>query len=473
MQVSIPFTGPSYSGRSSNVNAQECVNLIHNIDNSSGKAVLSMMNRPCLVDFTAFGAAPIRGMIEANGSGYVVAGDTVYKVLNDGSFVSHPLKLSTSSGTLSMAYNGFQIMIVDGVKGYIIDVAADTLVVISDVNFAGGGSVTFMDQYFFVDNTDFPGVAQSSKLADGTTWNALDKSTAENDPDKIQRTIAAAGDLWLMGSIACEPYWNQANPVGFPFSARKSSIIKMGLAAKWSAVEMNNSLYWLAQNKEGMFGVVSMGSGGISKVSTPAIDYQINTYSVISDAIAFTFTLEGHSYYVLTFPTANKTWVYDASTDMWSEWRSYGVGRFKCSFHMLLNNRHILGDSTTGKLYEIKHGVYSDSGQQVERIRSTAYVHKDGRDITVNKLWIEHESGVGIESGQGSNPMVMLQFSKDGGKMWSNEYWQPLGKMGEYKQRQIWTRLGRSPSWIFRRTATDPVKDIIIASYAQIEVANE
>ena len=471
--VPIPFTGPSYQGRSSAVNTQECINLRHNIDRSGGKSVLSLMGRHCLEDFSDLGGEPIRGMVEEGNIGYVVSGSRFYSVANDGTAV-HKGTLLSSSGNVGMASNGFDILICDGADGYNYDIAGASFTTMGGT-FLGGDCVTFIDQYFVVNKPD-TGVAQSSGLADGTAWAAADVATAEGDPDNLIRAIAVHGDLWLMGDRTAEPYFNVNNPTGFPFGRKGQGYIDMGLAARWSAAVMDNTLYWMAKNREGHYGICRAAGYTPQKISTPAIDYQINAIAAagtITDAIAFTFSDEGHSFYVLTFPTGNKTLVFDAATGLWSEWQSRGLGRFRCQYHMMLTTSHIVGDSQNGKLYKLKQGIYDDAGITVEKIRTTQFLHKSGREITINSLWVDFESGTGLSTGQGEDPMAMLQFSKDQGKTWSNEYWVPIGKIGEYGDRAKWTRLGSAYTWTFRLKVSDPVKCIIIGAYCEMEVGDD
>jgi len=48
--------------------------------------------------------------------------------------------------------------------------------------------------------------------------------------------------------------------------------------------------------------------------------------------------------------------------------------------------------------------------------------------------------------------------------------WRSPGKIGVYDERAVWTRLGRARSMTFKLKITDPVKAIILAASAGIEV---
>jgi len=465
--IQLPFTGPAYKGRSANINAQECINLIHNVDRSGGKAILSLMNRPCLSLFATIGAQPIRGQIQVNGIVYTVSGNKLYSVLNNGT-VTELGTITTSILSVGMAWNGTEIIIVDGTDGYLYNPTTATFSTIAAAGFGDGNDVTFMDSYFIVNNPD-SGVAQSSGIRDGSSWSALDKATAEGDPDNLIAPVAIYDDLWLMGESTSEIWYNAANPYGFPFARRAR--LNMGIAARWGKTIADNTLYWLAQNKEGVFGIVRATGGVPEKISTLAIDFAINSYQFISDCVAWSFTLEGHTFVGFTFFGGNATWVYDTSTGLWSEWKS-GTNKFSCAYPVLLNYQHIMGDLTTGKLYTINFGQYSDAGATVTKTRATQHISQNGQRISFNSVWIEFEAGVGLVTGQGSDPQAMLQWSDDGGHTWSNEYWRSIGKIGEYKYRAKWNRLGHSRDRVFRVTVSDSVKCVILNAYADVDASD-
>lgn len=481
MRIPIPFTGPAYKGRSTAINAQECINLIHNVDMSSGKSTLSLMNRPCLEDWATIGASPIRGGIVVGDWMYVASYDKFYRVANNG-VATHKGTLDTNSGHVDMAFNGAVIMIVDGTSGYYWNVSTEAFGKVTDAGFSGGDTVTFIDQFFVVNNPG-TGVAQSSSARatdPADSWSAVDKATAEGDPDALVRAEALNNDLLLLGETTTEPYYYASLPYGFPFKPRQGLRNEFGLAAQWGAVVADSLLYWVCQNKHGLFGIVRSAGGIPQRISSPAIDYQIGTYSGVSDCVAWAATMEGHTFIGFTFPTGGATWIYDAAIASrvgdeaaWTQWKSYGLNYFKGAFHAYFHGNHILGDLTTGKLYKLKFGIYQDGSDTVSMIRTTQHIHKSGNEVTYDSLWIDFEVGIGLITGQGSDPQAMLQWSDDQGKTWSSEYWRSIGKIGEYKHRAIWTQLGTSRDRIFKVTVSDPVPCRILAAYAEIEVGDD
>jgi len=81
--------------------------------------------------------------------------------------------------------------------------------------------------------------------------------------------------------------------------------------------------------------------------------------------------------------------------------------------------------------------------------------------------------GVGLSVGQGDNPQIMMQVSKDGGHTYGVERWTTMGAIGAYKARANWHRLGLARDWVFKLRITDPVKTVIISAVFEGEESNK
>lgn len=465
--ITIPFTGPSYKGPSEYINAQECVDYVHVVDSSGGKATLSLMGRYGLDPFSTLGASAIRGRIVVDNVAYAVASNKAYKLLNDGTW-DELGTLDTSTGQVGMAQNGLQVMIVDGTSGYIITTATAVFAKITDPGFYGGNDVCFQNGFFIVDNLTL-GTVQCSALRDGSTWNSVDRATPEGDPDGLVRAIANRTDLILFGESTTEAYYYAALPYGFPYLRMQGGLIDMGLAARWGACRADNTVYWLAQNKEGLYGICRMEGYQPVKISTPALDYEFRSYASVLDCEAWSFTDRGHTLIYFTFPTGKKTWCYDSAVGLWHEVRSYGQDVFRCNGHMFLNNRHLLSDRTTGKFYEVNWNKYADDLDPIEYIRTTQYISKDGIPLEYNSLEIFAETGYGpLQSDNVEEPTINLSWSDDNGKTFSNELSRSLGWAGEYKRRVVFTNLGTSRNRCFRIRSTSQVRQVITGAVVNL-----
>jgi hypothetical protein len=453
----INFARHFYAGRSKPVSAQKLVNLYAQDEPEDAKNIVSLIGTPGLKSYLTVGNGPIRGSIEMGGDLYVVSNSNVFKI--DSLGVKTDLgAMNFVSGNVSIAENGTQVLIVNpSGDGYIA--TSSTLAIISDVDFPVASSVTYMDTYFIVSEKD-TGKFFISAQNDGTAWAALDFTTAESDPDNIIIVKAYNDALWVFGQISIEVYYNSGN-ADFPFEAIQGGKIEKGCAAKLSVATENNILFWLGDDK-----VVYAASGySPIPISNYAINKQIEDMVVINDAYGFIYSQEGHDFYILTFPTELLTFAYDITTKLWHQRQSFEEGRWLVNSFTSIFQKLIVGDFNSNNLYELDLDTYLDGSTTIQRIAVTAPLFAEGKRFITNRLRIDIEAGVGLTTGQGSDPKGMLEFSDDGGQTWSNERWVAIGKIGEYKNRLVWRRLGQSRERVYRLTISDPVKTVISGAY--------
>jgi hypothetical protein len=456
-----PFVGPSYSARVKNLDAQQCINLYPETGGPNSKTVAALIGTPGLALWLTLAGGAIRGVLRFNATtSIVVAGLNVWKVLSDGT--------STLLGTIpyyltpvSMASNGTTVMLVTGAAGYSIVPGTNAFAQIINTAFTGADVVYFVDGYFIF-NKPGTGQFQITSLY-STDIDSLDFATAEGSPDLLVTLIVDHREIWLLGENSTEVYFNSGN-VDFPFERINGVFIEQGCAAKYSAAKMDNSVFWLSADDRGQGMVMRAVGYQPQRVSDHALEYAIGQMSRIDDAVAYTYQQEGHSFYVLNFPTANQTWVFDAATNMWHQraWRNPADGslnRQRAWCQMAFINDNIVGDWETGNLYRLDLDTFTDNGALIPRIRACPHLSDpDYRYQVFDSLQIDMQTGVGLTTGQGSDPKAMLQWSTDGGYSWSNELWAPIGKLGERRTRVKWRRLGRSRDRVFKVTITDPIR---------------
>jgi len=467
--MEIAFISGAYKGRSSNVDAQECVNLYPVVDKVGGK-VLSLYPTPGLkswldiIDDLETRETHIMGVYL-----YAVIGDTVYRVAADRSYLVMTGVLSTSSGKIFMEHNtNSELMIVDvvGGKGYILSGVLVTE--IADTDFIAPSSLTWQDGYFIVTEKNSQRFWISG-LNDGTSWDALEYGAAEGLPDNLKLAISDHRELWLFGDLSAEVFYNNANP-DFPFARMNGTFQEIGIGATASAAKCDNSLFWLDH-----LGNVRRANGYIPVIVTePQIAWQFEQYATLSDARSFSYIHEGHTFYVITFPSADRTWVFDAATGLWhtrSSWPNDPDGRWRANCYAYFNRKHLVGDFQHGKIYELDHTYFQDDGHTQKAVRTAQAVNADRRTIFFHELELLIQSGVGTAVGAGSDPQIMLQWSDDGGHTWSNEHWRSMGLIGEYGKRVRWLRMGRARERIFKVMITDPVDRVIISANLRASVS--
>jgi len=203
------------------------------------------------------------------------------------------------------------------------------------------------------------------------------------------------------------------------------------------------------------------------RISTHAVENTLEGQT-ISDAVAWSYQLEGHEVYVVSFPTLQLTWAWDSTTGLWHKWlyctneNQFQRHRGNCS--AFFQGFTLVGDYENGNIYALKSGVYTDNGQLTRRVRRCPHLVTDFQRQYFDELQIQFQPGVGISTGQGDNPQAMLRWSNDGGSTWSNEHWTSIGQIGKYRNRAIWRRLGTSRDRIYEVVVTDPIKAVIVSA---------
>lgn len=373
--------------------------------------------------------SPLRGVHEFNGVLIVVSGNRCYTLTEAGvaTDVGQVLGLSR----VSMADNGLQVMIVaeDASRSYIWDGA--TLAQITDPDFYAASSVAFLDQYF-ITSIASTGRFQISALADGTAWSALDVATAESLPDNLVRVFVDNRDLLLMGEESIEGQYN-SGAADFPF-ARSTVFFQLGIAGRDCVASVDNTVAFLAAD-----GTVRVVRGSTAIViSTPAIASIIAGWSNPGEAVAFSYSLRNHQFWVLRHADGCVVW--DASApaaEAWHVRKSYGSDTWRIAFCVRAWGVTILGEADTGKLHTLDAEAHDEAGEPLVR-RVVTEPLGPGSYFTLNEVELLVEPGVGLVSGQGSEPKVWMELSRNGGKTWGARMERRIGARGEYEKRIIW-----------------------------------
>ncbi len=466
----IQFATQSYKSRSLPLSAQRLVNCYSEREPSDAKSPIALFGAPGLVSWTTAGAGagPIRGMHVMGDFLYVVSGDTLYSVTSAGVATAVGSTVS-GTGVVSMADNGTQLCIVNGVNGYIYTVTGG-FQIITDVNFHSANTVTFFDSYFVF---DWKGTNKYfiSNILDGTTFGGLDFATAEVQSDYVIATVNQQENLLIFGTRTIET-WYDAGALSFPFQRYDGATIERGCSAPLTPIKEDNSVFFLGDE------LIFYRLNGIVpvRISTHAIEAAWRQYQVISDAYTCSYTFEGHKFIVLTFPSQPVTWVYDISTNLWHERISWDqnnntLERWRGNCFANFNNMLLIGDTYNGTIGYLDANTFTEYGNTMQAVMVSPPIHSDRKRVYVSSLELDMETGTGLSTGQGAEPQIMLDWSNDGGRTWvALQKWTTLGKVGEYLTRVRWTRLGQARARIFRVFISDPVKRVVIAAHADISV---
>jgi hypothetical protein len=476
--VKTPILGQSYVARSVNAADARMINLFpETVPAPDGKEPAFLNRAPGLRKLGVVGTGPIRGLWSYGNYMYAVSGTKFYRV--DSNWAAVPLGNVSGTGPVSMVDNGTQLFIAANPDGYIYDAATEQYAEITDVDFPGAVTVGYLDGYFIFQEPNSQKF-WTSELLDGTQIDPLSFASAEGMPDNLVSLFVDHREVWLFGTQSVEVWYN-AGDTPFPLARIQGAVNELGCAATFSVAKMDNSLFWLGADARGQ-GIVFRANGySGQRISTHAVEYAIQSYGTISDAIAFTYQQDGHSFYVLTFPTAQKTWVFDVSTGAWHERAGFANGEFirhRANCQTFFNNQVVVGDFQTGKIYAYDLDVFADDTLPQKWLRSWRALPQGQNNLkrtAQHALQLDCESGVGLVTGQGSDPQVMLRWSDDGGHTWSNEHWAGIGKMGQYGFRAFWRRLGMTDKLrdrVYEVSGTDPVKIAIMGAELALSGTN-
>ena len=464
-----PILGQAYTVRTVNEADNRLVNMFLEVVPNEGLEPGFLSTAPGLRRVATIGTGPIRGLWTYGGYGYVVSGSQLYKLTS--TYSATLLGTISGTGPVSMADNGTQLFIAANPDGYIYNASTDVFQKITDEDFPGAVTVSFLDGYFVFNKPDSQQFYITG-IYDGTNIDALDFASAEGSPDLLIGLIVDHREVWLFGNNSVEVWYN-AGLADFPLARIQGAFNELGCAAPYSIAKMDNGLFWLGADARGD-GIVYRANGYTGqRISTHAMEFAISQYDDISDAIAYTYQQQGHSFYVLTFPTANKTWCYDVATQMWHEragWENSQFARHRSNCQMFFGDQTIVGDFENGKLYALDLNVFEDDDVPQKWLRSWRALGPGQNNLkrsAHHTLQLEITSGVGLVSGQGSDPQIMLRWSDDGGHTWSNEHWTSAGKIGEYGRRAIWRRLGMTTKLrdrLYEVSGTDPVEITIMGA---------
>ena len=466
MQV-IPMFGGSIASKSLVVSAQRRVNCYFENRQDGDKTKVAVYGTPGLVlQFSL--PATIRGMFGTQSSLYAVAGNTFYSLSSTGSTL-YSNTLLTASGTVSMAGSATQLLVVDGTSAYLWNGSSLSVLVAAGFPY-GAKTVTFCSGYFVAEQ---PGSQKFwvSNVFDGSTWSALAFASASQYSDNILAVDSLIGNLVLFSERHIE-FWQNVGNTPEPFAPLLSATSEYGLAAIFSRAHIASTIIYVAENPQGTAQVCQIVGYQVNVISTPDLEYTMAQFSTVSDAVALSYVIDGHPMYQVTFPTANRSFLYDVSTGLWSEvqtgvttaYATRHIGNFSTYYAGVT----LISDYSNGNIYQPISDVFTDNGTTVLREIVTRHGTVDFNTFSVDELYLDMSTGVGIPSGQGSTPVITVECSKNNGRTYSTARQLQLGPLGNYRQRVIARRFGSARDFVFRFRLTDPVKFVITDGAASI-----
>jgi hypothetical protein len=470
------FVGGTYQHEYLPASAQRCVNWFpERIEPGNEKSAWILSPTPGLhlahyldVYTCTLPAGNVRGLFHHDGRVWAVGGNVLYEILIDYSLIVRGA-LATNANPVTFAANGdagHQLAVTSGDKLYVLDTGTNVL---TEVLASGASMVGFVDGYFLVLDMG-TSTLRVSNLENALVFDPLDVGQRSVASDRLGSMLIGHREAWLFGGRTSEVWQHTGDTnvgaAGFAFYP-PGGVIPHGTTSPWSACMVGGSIpMWLQANKDGGRMVVGVLSGYTpQRLSTHAIEGAFDGYSTaaIGGARAFSFQRKGHTFYVLSFAAENATWVYDVATGFWHELGTWNAGTmdydaWRPQSHCFVWGKHLVGDGSSGNIYELDDAVYVDvDGAPLRRMRRSPYVTADRKRLFHDRLELICAAGVGNLVPPGDDPVAVWRWSNNAAKTWSNERQVRIGKLGDYDRAAVITCLGSAVSRIYELVCSDPV----------------
>lgn len=482
--ATIPLVGGSYQSASVAADAQRTLNWYpEQIESGSGKAPAVFYPTPGLRAIGGMGATSVPGPwrgLYATGDQFTV-GVLQNQLYELGLGPERPLlRVSpTVRGTVAIdqtpctfadnGRQGHQVLLSSAGHLYGLDTISRAFTEVVPTQTGPWIAVAYIDGYFLACN---PTGFEVSKLMDGTQWPGMAAVRSEG-ADPVVTMIQNHRELWLLGTLTSE-VWYDTGAADFPFAPIPGVFLQFGCVAPYSVCRLDQTVAWLARSADGDRIAILINQYTPNRVSTHAVEEMWRTYATVADAQSTVYQEAGHTFWVIRFPTADATWVYDAATQVWHE-RSWWDPKtatwhaHRSLGHAWTGDVHLVGDPKTTQLYALDSRLAYDQlpegDTMIRRVRRVPHLAQENHLTRYHTLELELEMGLGLPVGQGQHPQAMLRWSDDRAHTWSPEWWVDASPMGTYSARARWWRLGQTRDRVFEIGVSDPIPWRLLAAY--------
>jgi len=342
----------------------------------------------------------------------------------------------------------------------------------------GATTVACNDGYFIVDKSG-TGSWFISNNQNGLLWDVLNTASIESRSDYMQAVDQFSGGTVVLFGAKSTEFWSDAGVFPFPYQRITGTQQDWGLAAKWSRAYFQNSIAFLGQNFEGQVQVMVFNGYAPQRISTDDIENIINTFTTVNDAIAYSYVVFGHNMYQITFPSGNRTFVYDGTTQVWHEVQS-GINVFNrhlTSLGTTYNFNNYVSDCVNGNMYYLDPTNQTDNGSIIRREIDSMHINLDGNEFGIDEIYIDMDIGNGTQVasiGDDNDPKISMHVSKNNGKGFGPPRVKSIGKVGQFVgPRVVYRRLGSSRDFVIKLVQTSAVPFIITFAAAVIRHGTE
>ena len=377
---------------------------------------------------------------------------------------------------------GGELFITSGGVGYLYTLATDVLTTIALLNPFTSVQATAtmgcsMDGYFiWLDAVH--GFVFFSGLNDGTTWDPTQYIQRSQAPDPWVAIGVSNKYLYLLGDQTGEVWYN-AGTFPIPFVPASAGLFNYGCVAPFSLHVVGSYLVWVGQTANGSGAVLRITGLRPEEISTDALRIEFASYQSLADGIGDSHDVGGHSFYTVTFPSANRTWAFDMTTPSWCGrgfWNStiFSYDAWRPGFHAFAFGEDRFLDLKGAGLYRMRNDLATDlDGNGIRWERTAPAMVNQNLMMYYGTLEVIAQTGIGSSTGQGADPQMMMRQSNDGGRTWGVEAWRSMGKIGQYDKTIMWNRGGRARKRTYQIAGSDPVRVMIAGASVGIEASTE
>lgn len=470
-----------YSG-ALGIDAQRCINwFVERTGNPGAKGGAVLRPVPGYDLFASFAPkypGKVRGMYftsrgigsRADGMLVVVASESVYWLKQDG---SQQLLGSISNGPypVGIVDDGFGMVVVDGSTMWRLEFASG--------KWSGMGTeapiqcrkAVALNQYTVTVGTrngEPSNYWYYSEPFKNGTWPALNYYQATTSADPVTALGVLGAQLWLLGPRSFE-VWTISGNSKKPFTRLAGAAGSVGILAPDSLGKMNDQLFFLGGGDNGTAIAYITNGYRCDRISTHPLEQEWAEFGTKDDAVGFCYAQGGHMFWVLTFPMANRTYCYDLTTGVWHQRATRdpmtdAMGKWNPLFCVSAYGKVFVGSQDSTEVFELSPQYTTENGKAIVRIRTCPHINNKMERMIHSALTLDVLTGVGVPSGQGSDPQMMLRVSRDGGYTYGSEMWAPVGRQGEYKRLVQWRRLGQARDCVYEIVYSDPANTAIMGA---------
>ena len=272
-------------------------------------------------------------------------------------------------------------------------------------------------------------------------WDAAD-SYDHTDQQNVLGIYKGSNFFTVCGRSLLDVWVNSQTPKDPFLSPMKAQYNQVGLSSPYAvSVIEGNKLIFLDKTRR----IVLIEGNSFIDMGLP-INKELQNLTTVADANAFTMAIDGRSFYIISFPQDKRTFAYDFISKAWYEWSywdessaSYGIFRANCYTYSHAWNKHLIGDISNGKIYEMDSDHYTDDGSVINAEIITGHVNY-GSDAILKRpksVVARIKRGVGKEGALYEVPKMFIRHRDNGESQWSNLKEISLGAVGDTEFRVV------------------------------------